>query len=394
MTDSCREVRLDELLPAKTLATIGPALTELLGESAAVLDASGKALWGRAPSSAAANSALTIELEPIGQITATTTATRGAAAAQLVLEILRARARYLMVSELHLDAVAADFEKLKAEHLALQESEARYKSLAAELEQRVQQQVETLEERQRQLYQAEKLASVGQLAAGVAHEINNPIGFIHSNLKTFGDYLDKFARLRDRLDEARRAWADLDLDFVLTDGRELVADSMAGSDRIARIVKDLRGFSNIDRPQEEMVDVNDSLRSACAVVAGQKPAGVTLTVDLQPVPPLLCLPGLLNQVFLNLLINALQAVGSQGAIRVSSSAEEGRIVICIADDGTGIEAEALPHVFEPFFTTRDVGQGTGLGLTVARDVVQVHGGSIELDSTVGRGTTVRINLPT
>jgi signal transduction histidine kinase len=298
-----------------------------------------------------------------------------------------------MVSELHLEAIAADFEKLKIEHLSVQESEARCKALAAELEQRVKEQVAILEERQRQLYQAEKLASVGQLAAGVAHEINNPIGFIHSNLTTFADYLDKFAQLRSRLDEARRAWADLDLDFVLADGRELVADSTAGADRIARIVHDLRGFSNIDRPEEEMVDVNDSLRAACAVIVGQKPAGVALRLDLQAVPPLLCLPGLLNQVFLNLLINALQAVGRQGEIRVGSHLEGTHIVITIGDNGEGIAADVLPRVFEPFFTTRDVGQGTGLGLTVARDVVQVHGGSIELESAIGRGTTVRIDLP-
>jgi two-component system, NtrC family, sensor kinase len=394
MNNSCRELRLEELLPAETLAAIGPALTTLLGANVALLDPSGKAWWGMPPDAGAARSALIVELEAIGQVAAQAAPERVAAAMQLLLAVARARARYLMVSELHLEAVAADFEKLKLEHKALQESEARYKSLAAELEQRVRQQVETLEERQRQLYQAEKLASVGQLAAGVAHEINNPIGFIHSNLKSFGDYLERFAQLRNRLDDARRAWADLELDFVLADGRELVADSTAGADRIARIVKDLRGFSNIDRPEEEMVDVNDSLRSACAVIAGQKPDSVALTLDLKPVPPLLCLPGLLNQVFLNLLINALQAVGQQGEIRVSSQAEGTRIVITIADNGVGIAADVLPRVFEPFFTTRDVGLGTGLGLTVAHDVIQVHGGSIELESALGRGTTVRVILPT
>jgi two-component system NtrC family sensor kinase len=394
MSDFAREASLDELLPPHLLAVVGPALQELVGDDAALLDGAGKPLWGAPAAAGAAASELTLELEPIGRLAATAPAPRVAAAARLLLELLRSQARYRMVAALHVDAIAADFEKLKAEHLSLQESEARYKNLAAELEQRVKDQVAVIDERQRQLYQAEKLASVGQLAAGIAHEINNPIGFIRSNLTIFGEYLGRLAQLQGRLDDARTAWKDLDLDFVLEDGRELVADSISGADRIARIVKDLRSFSNIDRPQEEMIDVADNLRSACAVIAGQKPPGVNLLLDLQPVPPLLCLPGLLNQVFLNVLINALQAVGEQGEIHVATRSEGADIVVSIADSGVGIAEDVLPRVFEPFFTTRDVGQGTGLGLTVAHDIVQVHGGNIVIDSAVGRGTTVRITLPT
>ena len=394
MNDACRETALAELLPDRLLGNIGRALQQLLGPDAALLDAGGTALWGEAPPPEAARSALVLEIEPVAYVAATAAPAKVAAAATLLAEILQARNRYVMVSELHIEAIAADFARLKAEHLALQESEARYKALSAELEQRVKEQVATLDERQRQLYQAEKLASVGQLAAGIAHEINNPIGFVRSNLQSFAGYLDRFEQLRARLDRAQDAWAEFDLDFVLADGRELLADSVAGADRIARIVKDLRGFSNIDRPQEEMVDLNVNLRDACAVVAGQKPEGVRLTLDLKPLPPLLCLPGLLNQVFLNVLINALQAVGEHGEIRVASASAGGRIDISIADDGPGMAADVLARVFEPFFTTREVGQGTGLGLTVARDVVQAHDGSIVLESQPGRGTTVRISLPT
>jgi signal transduction histidine kinase len=298
-----------------------------------------------------------------------------------------------MASELHDEATFASYEQLKRDHAALEVSEARYKALSAELEKRVEEQVAILEERQRQLYEAEKLASVGQLAAGIAHEINNPIGFVRSNLETFSGYVGKFAALRERLDQAGAAWRELDLDFVVDDGRQLVAESLAGIDRVARIVKDLRGFSNIDRPDEEMVDVNDNLASACAVVSGQLPPGVTLSRELSPLPPLMCLPGHLNQVLLNVLQNAVQAVGEVGCIRVSSAFGEGRIRIVIADDGVGIAEEDLAHVFEPFFTTRAVGKGTGLGLTVARDIIGAHGGEIDVASKKGQGTTVTISLP-
>jgi signal transduction histidine kinase len=319
------------------------------------------------------------------------------AAAWLIKEVLRSRLRYRMASELHDEVILSSFEQLKRDHAALEVSEASYKALSADLEMRVEAQVAILEQRQRQLYEAEKLASVGQLAAGIAHEINNPIGFVRSNLETFSVYLGKVAALGDTLDQAKVSWKALGLDFVVEDGHELVAESIAGIDRVARIVKDLRGFSNIDRPDEEMVDLNDGLTSACAVVAGQLPAGVKLLKELSPLPPLMCLPGHLSQVWLNVLQNAVQAVGRNGTIRVSSAVSSGisgeSICIKVTDDGQGISGEVLAHVFEPFFTTRDVGKGTGLGLTVARDIVGAHGGDIGIESTSEHGTTVTITLP-
>lgn len=253
------------------------------------------------------------------------------------------------------------------------------------------------EERYRLLYQAEKLASVAQLAAGVAHEMNNPIGFVRSNLTTLGKYLAQVAALKDRLDEAPVAWRDLDLDFVVADAAELIGDCIAGLDRVARIVEDLKGFSNVNRPDEEMADINEGLRAVCAVIESQRPPGVTLSIDAGELPRLLCLPGHLNQAFLNVLKNALQAVGEAGEIHVESrrESEDGveAIVVRIRDNGVGIYPRDLPKVFDPFYTTRPVGQGTGLGLTVARDIVQVHNGTLALDSAPGRGTLVTIRLP-
>jgi two-component system NtrC family sensor kinase len=391
VTNFDRSATLAELLPESLADKLRAAVGELLGCAVELRETA-------TPGSPEAP--LTLEIEPIGYLSASATAGIGApatsrleAAAWLVKEVLRSRLRYRMASELHDEVTLSSFEQLKRDHAALEVSEASYKALSADLERRVEAQVAILEQRQRQLYEAEKLASVGQLAAGIAHEINNPIGFVRSNLETFSLYLGKVAALGATLDQAKVSWQALGLDFVVEDGRELVAESIAGVDRVARIVKDLRGFSNIDRPDEEMVDLNDGLTSACAVVAGQMPAGVKLVKALSPLPPLMCLPGHLSQVWLNVLQNAVQAVGQHGSIQVSSGVAGESICIKVTDDGPGISDEVMAHVFEPFFTTRDVGKGTGLGLTVARDIVGAHGGDIVIESTAGQGTTVTITLP-
>lgn len=265
---------------------------------------------------------------------------------------------------------------------------------ADDLEPCLRERVCEIDKRLRQMYQAEKLAAVARLAAGLAHEMNNPIGFMRSNLTTLGQYLERVAALRERLADAPAAWRELDLDFVTEDGRELVRECIGGADRIARLVRDLQGFSNVDRPEEQMADVNDCLRAAARLIEPGKPAGVALELDLQPLPQLLCLPGHLNQVFFNVIQNAVQASGGHGQVTVATSAEAEAVVIRIHDTGGGIAPEDLGRVFDPFFTTHPVGDGTGLGLTVARDIVQAHDGDISIDSLPGRGTTVTIRLPT
>lgn len=253
--------------------------------------------------------------------------------------------------------------------------------------------VAEIDQRLRQTYQAEKLAAVARLAAGLAHEMNNPIGFMRSNLATLGQYLERVAVLRGRLADAPAAWQELDLDFVTDDGRELVRDCIGGADRIARLVSDLQGFSNVNRPDEQMADINDCLRAAVRLIEPGKLPGIRLDLDLQPLPQLLCLPGHLNQVFFNIMENALQASGDDGQVTVASGVEAEAVVVRIRDCGSGIAPDDLALVFEPFFTTQPVGDGSGLGLTVARDIVQAHDGDIGIDSLPGRGTTVTIRLP-
>ena len=396
MNDSFdRDWQLADLLDGRQLAQVGSALAGLLGEQLAICDAAGHVLWGLLPE-AGPRRPLVIELEPIGWLCAAAPETAIQGAASLLTQLLRTQVRFKMASHLHVQAMSEDFETLRLEHARLLESEARYKALAGQLEKRVREQVQQLEERQQMLYEAEKLASVGQLAAGVAHEVNNPLGFVRSNLNTFASYLQRIAQLKGQLAAGPAAWTALDLDFVIEDSQDLLQDSIKGIDRIARIVAELKSFSNVDRAAEEYTDVNDCLRHAASVIDGQLPPGVSIRLDLLPLPPLVCLPGHLNQMFMNLLRNAVQALadaGRPGTIVIASEADEAGIHVRIHDDGIGMSQEQLERAFEPFYTTRPVGSGAGLGLSSARNIVLAHSGRIELASTPDAGTTVSIFLP-
>lgn len=387
--------RLDALLAAGELANVGGALRALLAGDIAICDADGHVLWG-VLSPAARREPLIVELEPIGWLCGSGEAQTLRSAASLLTQLLRTQLRFKMASSLHVQAMSADFETLRLEHARLLDSQARYKALAEQLEQRVKAQVAQLEERQQMLYEAEKLASVGQLAAGVAHEVNNPLGFVRSNLATFGHYLACVAALKGQLADGAAAWQKLDLDFVVEDGQALLQESLKGLDRIARIVAELKDFSNVDRASEEYTDINECLRHAAGVIDGQLPAGISLQLDLLPLPPLVCLPGHLNQMFMNLLRNAVQAIvdaGRPGTVRIASEADEQGITIRIHDDGIGMNETQLGRAFEPFYTTRPVGAGAGLGLSSARNIVLAHSGRIALASTPNAGTTVTVFFP-
>lgn len=386
-----RDFVLSELITTKDADEMAGALHSMLGSPVAVLDANGARLGGADAAVAAQRAALTLELEPVGFLACACAPEQLAAAARAVRWGLLSRARFRMVSDLHMEAIRADYAKLQQQNEALKRSEKSYRELSEALDAKVKEQIAIIDERQRQLYQAERLASIGQLAAGVAHEINNPLGFISSNLSSAGRYVADFAKLRTSV--PTEEWQALDLDYALKDFADLLKDSRDGIDRIARIVKDLKGFSSVDQPDEQVVDLNAQLESLLSVIKGQKPAGVTITTDFAALPPLLCLPGHLNQAFLNILHNALQAVGENGAISVRTRATPERISVRIADNGPGIPDELIPRVFDPFFTTRSVGSGTGLGLTVARDIVLAHGGSVSVNNPIEGGTTVTIELP-
>ena len=257
-----------------------------------------------------------------------------------------------------------------------------------------------------QMLQTEKMASIGQLAAGVAHEINNPLGFILSNLGTLDKYAERLvgfiqaqaetldapveAAGRAQLEEKRRA---LKLDYVIDDIAQLIAESREGAERVKKIVRDLKSFSRVDEMEVKPVDLNDCLDSTLNIVWNELKYKAEVKRDYGNLPPVNCNSGQLNQVFMNLLVNAAHAIEKQGTITLSSACEADIVRITIADTGCGIPEEDRAKIFEPFFTTKDVGRGTGLGLSISYDIVKKHGGEILLASKVGKGSSFTVLLP-
>lgn len=253
-----------------------------------------------------------------------------------------------------------------------------------------------LSESQRKLLQAEKLASVGQLAAGLAHEINNPVGFVTSNLGSLKTYSDNLLRLLALARSGRATPADFagaDLDFIQEDMADLLRESHEGLARVKTLVTQLKGFSQVDKEAWQWVDINALVEDTLGVLWGRIKDKAELVRELGSVPPVACMPSQINQVLMALLLNAAHALTGPGRITVRSGVGSQQAWFEVADTGCGMAPEVQQRMFEPFFTTRAVGQGTGLGLSVAHDVVQAHGGRIEVQSAPGQGSTVRVWLP-
>ncbi len=257
-----------------------------------------------------------------------------------------------------------------------------------------------LSDTQAQLLQSEKMASVGQLAAGVAHEINNPIGFVTSNLHTLHDYVESLLQVVDAYDQLGRDTDEItglkqkvDYAFLRDDIGKLLLESEDGVERVKHIVQDLKDFSHVDQAEWKPADLNSGLESTLNIVHNELKYKAVVVRDLHPLPLIECLPQQLNQVFVNLLVNAAHAIDQQGTITVRTQAVADGVSIEISDTGHGIAPEHLGRIFDPFFTTKPVGHGTGLGLSIAYGIVTKHGGRIEVTSAVGKGSTFRIVLP-
>lgn len=260
---------------------------------------------------------------------------------------------------------------------------------------------EQLKQTHMQLLQQEKLASIGQLAAGVAHEINNPMGFITSNLSTMKKYADRLSQYIDRCDEMLRNNQELSqlrralkIDHVLDDIPKLLAESTDGAERVRTIVQNLKSFSRVDQSEILMANLNDCLESTLTIAWNELKYTCTVEREYDPeLPPIPCHPQQLNQVFLNLLVNAAHAIEKSGVISVRTWHDDDRVHVSVSDTGKGIPPEIINRIFEPFFTTKEPGKGTGLGLSISYDIVTKHGGTIEVESTPGVGTTFTIHLP-
>ena len=396
-----RDITLAELLHGISSVKLSATLDQSLGGGWSLQSSDGVLLLGASLLTHEQNInsvALRVELESIGSLFAACALERIASVAAWLELVLTANYRYSMAADLHLETVFINYSQLQKEHQALQESEQRYRELAGQLEQRVAEQVVLIERSQRQLYQAEKMASVGCLAAGVAHEINNPIGFIRSNLSTAINNVKMMQAALNAFhsgatEMAEAIWQANELDFVLEDFPVLLAESVDGADRVARIVANLKEFSNIDHSETDPVDLNDAVRNVMDLVRDQTREQVALIVDFQSLPLFICDRGRFNQVLLSLVQNALQALHGKGTLRVVSLVDGNQIKISVSDNGCGIEAQALARIFDPFYTSQDVGSGTGLGLTVSQEIVASYGGHIEVESVVGVGSTFTVCLP-
>lgn len=396
-----RSLSFDELLPARALERAGRALDAMLGTPVHISDAAGETRYGAPPDASDATSMpLSHDLETVGYLAACAPPAHLRAAAELLHTLMQANARYAMAASLHFQTTESSYVELQRQHAELQASEARYRELATSLEQRVLEQVGTLELAQRQLYQAEKLASVGQLAAGVAHEINNPLGFMLSNLRSARDYLNDISGIQPSclagdIDAIGRYWREHNLDFVLDDFATLLQETQDGAERVARIVSSLKDYSNIDHGGTTRVTLDAALSTVCDVAAPRISPRAELVFEPGGPPPIPGDPAKINQALLNLLLTAADAMpaGRRGHIRIRTGRAGNWARVDVSDDAGGIPPEILPRIFDPFFTTRGVGEGTGLGLTVVRDVVKAHNGRVEVDSRPGEGTTFSLFLP-
>lgn len=258
-----------------------------------------------------------------------------------------------------------------------------------------------------QLLQSEKLAAIGQLAAGIAHEINNPIGFVSSNMTTLGDYMadlfemmdacavlvDSDAIPTDTLERLRTLKKQKDLDFLRLDIPQLITESREGLARVKRIIQDLKSFSHVDENTWEWSDLHHNLDSTLNIIRNELKYHCSVHKHYADLPQIYCLPSQLSQVFMNLLINAAHAIKVKGNIDIRTGQIGEEVWVEITDSGEGIPTDKLNRIFEPFFTTKPVGKGTGLGLSISQNIVKKHQGRIEVQSQMGEGTTFRVILP-
>jgi two-component system NtrC family sensor kinase len=261
---------------------------------------------------------------------------------------------------------------------------------------------------QDQLMQSEKLASIGQLAAGVAHEINNPIGYVFSNFGTLEKYMVDLFRMLQAYQDAEAGLGDapararlaalreeIELDYLKEDIPTLMSESREGIKRVRKIVQDLKDFSRVDARQEwEWSNLHNGIDSTLNIVNNEIKYKCEVVKQYGDLPEVECLPSELNQVFMNLLVNAAHAITAErGSITIRTGTEGENAWVEIQDSGCGIPKENLKRIFDPFFTTKPVGKGTGLGLSLSYGILQKHGGRIEVDSEIGRGTCFRLTIP-
>ena len=298
---------------------------------------------------------------------------------------------------------------------ALAEINVHLEKQVAARTQDLQQAMDELKASQVQLVRSEKMATLGQMVAGVAHEVNTPLGYVRSNLELVGDNLMRFDELIHHTEQllcalndpqsdqqqvdnciamTLQCCDDIREDEVSDDLAHLVKDGLYGVDQIAELVVSLRDFSRIDESKVKDIDINACINNSL-VRARNNLKTLTVVTNLAELPLIQCNPSQINQVLLNLFNNAAQAIPAdkKGELRIVSYLMDNTVVVSVTDNGNGIKEDSLNRIFEPFFTTKKAGEGTGLGLAIATQIIEQHGGSIKVTSNIGQGTTFTLRLP-
>ncbi len=291
------------------------------------------------------------------------------------------------------------------------------KNMLRESHDRLELTLEELKQTQAQMIQTEKMVSIGQLAAGVAHEINNPTAFVSSNLHTLSEYQDDMSRViaeyrslvagirestgKDGIPPASREQVkrigemedEVDIELILEDIPAMIEETKEGTERIKKIVLDLKDFAHPGEDEARFADINKCIDATLNIVWNEIKYKATVEKEYGDLPEVKCFSQQLGQVFVNLLVNAAHAIDEKGEIRISTRSVDEQVEIRISDTGNGISEENLARIFDPFFTTKEVGKGTGLGLNVVYNIIQKHQGTIQAESKEGEGTTFSIQLP-
>lgn len=322
---------------------------------------------------------------------------------QRVRDALRIGASDYLIKPCDLDVLALSVERALERRL-LQRTAASYKVNLENQNVELANSKTKLERLQAQLVHTEKMASLGQLSAGIAHELNNPAGFIYGNLDVLRDYLADLGRLLTAYDEIAfppetalslvALKNEINYEKLSGDLSAIIADCREGAQRICDVVKNLRLFSRLDEAALKKIDIHEGIDSTLRLLSGYYGAGkIVLHRNYGSLPLVNCYAGQLSQVWMNLLGNAAQALNDHGEVSVSTRIDGNWITVAISDNGAGIAKEDLPRIFDPFFTTKPVGEGTGLGLSISYGIIERHGGAITVTSEVGLGTTFTVKIP-
>ena len=323
---------------------------------------------------------------------------------QRVIDAIRVGASDYLLKPCELDVLALSVERALERRILLRNARRYKKDLELRNSELAQQKGE-LVRIQAQMVQSAKMASIGLLAAGVAHELNNPAGFIYSNVDVLRQYVERLKRClfaydemslpdqdADRIAEIK---TEIDYDNIVDDLGSILSDCYLGAERIRDVVQNLRLFSRLDESEIKQVDLNEGIDATVRLLSRYYKSGrITLDRNYGELPLINCYAAQLNQVWMNLLVNAAQAIGDDyGTVRIQTSSDGKTITVSVTDSGKGISPENLKKIFDPFFTTKPVGEGTGLGLSISHGIVEKHRGTIAVRNISGEGTTFTITLP-